>query len=77
MIHTEGEILCEPGGEKVVSKTGESFWLHKSGNISCRGCCFGPKSKCKNGYNLCIKHHGEEYRDWIYVESREVSHDAE
>jgi hypothetical protein len=65
--HVQGDLLYDPAGNLAVSKTGQTFRLIKSGFTSCRGCCFGPHSKCKNEYDLCIKHHGPEYRDWIYV----------
>lgn len=66
--YKQGDLLRDPDGNIAVSKKGVNFILIKTGYETCRGCCFGPHSKCKNVYNLCIKHQGKEYRDWIYRE---------
>lgn len=75
LTHKLGDVLQDFDGNIPLSKSGNPFiyvdgYVSKCGDTSCRGCCFGPHSRCSNAYDLCIKHHGTEYRAWIYKESK-------
>ena len=73
--HKLGDIFIDLDGEIILSKTGKKYiyadgYITKRGKTSCSGCCFGPHARCKNEYDLCVKHHGPKYRSWIYKESK-------
>lgn len=75
LTHELGDVLIDFDGNIILSKNGKPYvfvegHISNQGHTSCRGCCFGPHSRCKNKFDLCIKHHGQKYRSWIYKESK-------